>query len=120
MDNLENDLPAQTRGEPSPAQDDSLRQLVVSILVLLIVVSGTLNVFLLHQASTSHQELQAIRPQVDAMVNQDLKNVAPAMDEFDRKLTEFARSHPDFAPILSRHGFAPRGAGPSLPAKANK
>lgn len=120
MDNLENDLPAQTQGEPPPTQDDSLRQLVVSILVLLIVVSGTLNVFLLHQAGTSRQELEAIRPQVDLMVTQYLKNVGPAMDEFVRKLTEFARSHPDFAPTLNRHKLGTGGPGPSLPAKANK
>jgi hypothetical protein len=120
MDNLENDLPAQTHGEPSPPQDDSLRQLVISTLVLLIVVSGTLNIFLLHMASTSHQELEAIRPQVDGMVSQYLKSVSPAMDEFERKLTEFARSHPDFVPVLNRHRLAPRGPGPSLPAKPNK
>ena len=120
MDNLENDPPAPTQRDPSPTQDDSLRQLVVSILVLLIVVSGTLNIFLLHQASTSHQELEVIRPQVDLMVTQYLKNVGPAMDEFERKLTEFARSHPDFAPTLNRHRLATRSPGASLPAKANK
>jgi hypothetical protein len=122
MDNLENDLPAQIQGEPSPAQYDSLRQLVVSILVLLMVVSGTLNVFLLRQSSTSRQELEAIRPQVDAMVSQYQRSVGPAMDEFERKLVEFGRSHADFVPLLSRHlsRVPTRGSAPSSPAKVNQ
>ena len=115
MDNLENDLPTQPEGEALSAQYDSLRQLVVCILVLLIVISGTLNVFLLRQARTSRQELDA----VNAVVAQYQKNVGPAMDEFVRKLAEFGRSHPDFMPILNRHLSKPGTAGPAPAAPAN-
>ncbi len=120
MDNLENNLPAPSQDEPSPAQYDSLRQLVVSILVLVIVISGTLNVFFLRQAKASRQELDAIRPQVNAMVAQYQRNLAPTMEETARKLTEFARSNADFAPILSRHLSTPGTPAPAPAAQANK
>ena len=119
MDNLENNLPTRPEGEPLPTQYDSLRQLVVSILVLLIVISGTLNVFFLRQARTSRQELDAFRLQVNAMTAQYQKSVAPAMEEFVRKLGEFGRSHPEFMPILNRHLSKPGTSGPAPAAPAN-
>jgi hypothetical protein len=119
MDNLENNLPTQPEGQPLTTQYDSLRQLVVSILVLVIVISGTLNVFLSHQARTSRQELDAFRRQVDAGTTQFQKNVVPAMDEFVRKLTDYGRSHPDFMPILNRHLSNPAPAGPAPVALTN-
>jgi hypothetical protein len=119
MDNLENNLPTQPEGEPLPTQYDSLRQLVLSILVLLIVISGTFNIFLLRQARTSRQELDAFRVQVTAMTAQYQKNVAPAIEEFVRKLGEFGRSHPDFMPILNRHLPTPANPGPAPAAPAN-
>ena len=119
MDNLENNLPTQTEAEPLPTQFDSLRQLVVSMLVLLIVISGTLNVFLLRQAKTSRQELEAFRPQVNAIVAQYQKNIGPAMDEFVRKLVGYGKTHPDFDPILSRYLPKPSVPGPTpIPAPA--
>jgi hypothetical protein len=132
MDDLENTPPAQPEPEPVTAQYDSLRQLVVWMLVLLIVISGTLNVFLLRQARTSRQELEAARPQVSAIMNQ-FEKLGPAMDEFVHKLVAFSKTHPDFAPILNRHlqpsqQTAPPAATPipipaavpSIPAKAQK
>jgi hypothetical protein len=119
MDNLENNLPTRPEGEPLTTQYDSLRQLVVCILVLLIVISGTLNVFFLRQARTSRQELDAFRLQVNAMTAQYQKSVSPAMEEFVRKLGEFGRSHPEFMPILNRHISTPGNPGPAPAAPAN-
>ena len=119
MDNLEDNLPTQSQPQPLPPQDDSLRHLVVSILVLVIVISGTLNVFFLRQAGAARQELDAIRPQVNAMMAQYQKTVGPAMEDFVGKLKGFARSNSDFAPILNRHFSAPGTPGPaSAPAPA--
>ena len=101
-----------------PGQDDSLRQLVVSMLVLLIVISGTLNVFLLRQARTSRQELEAFRPQVNGITAQYEKNVGPAMDEFVRKLAGFGKTHPDFAPIINHYLPGTPGPAPAAPANA--
>jgi hypothetical protein len=121
MDNLENNLPIQAQAEPLPSRDDSLRQLVVSMLVLMIVISGTLNVFLLRQARTSSQELEAFRPQVNGIVSQYQKNVGPAMDDFVHKLVGFGKTHPDFALILNR--YQPKstpGPAQATPLNVNK
>ncbi|MGO8678425.1 MAG: hypothetical protein ACLQVX_21495 [Limisphaerales bacterium] len=126
MDNLENNPPAQTEPESLPTQYDSLRQLVLSVLVLVIVISGTLNVFLLRQAKTSSQELETFRPQVNAIVAQYQKNIGPAMDDFVHKLVGYGKTHPDFDPILTRYLPKPWPAGPTpfqapaAPANVNK
>ena len=115
MDNLENNLPTQSQPQPLPTQYDSLRHLVVSILVLVIVISGTLNVFFLRQAGAARQELDAIRPQVNAMMGQYQKNVGPAMEDFVGKLTEFAEATPTSRPSstgISRRPEPQPGPGP--------
>ena len=141
MDNLENNPPAQPEAEPFPTRHDSppgvrtpavadldgrepwlthydsLRRLAISMLVLLIIISGTLNFFLLRQATSSRQDLDVTRQQVDAFMAQYQQNVAPAMDEFLRKLSEFGRTNPDFKPILDRHLSNPAAPGPT-PAPA--
>jgi hypothetical protein len=89
------------------AQLSSLHNLVVSILALLIVVSGTLWVYLMRQVKYTRLELDAARPQVTNIVAQYQKNSGPAMDEFVRKLTEYGRAHADFAPILAKYGVKP-------------
>jgi len=123
MDNLENSAPAQLELNELQGQYDSLRALVVLLLALLIVVSGTLSGFLVWQASSLRRALDNRRPQVGAMViqyQQYQKATGPAIDEFIRKLTEYGNSHPDFVPVLTKYGLKP--AAPALtgapPAKA--
>jgi hypothetical protein len=122
MDNLEHNPPTEPQDESLSDPYDSLRQLVISILVLVIVVSATLNVFLLRQAKTSRQDLDAIRPQVNNMVTQYQRNLGPAIDEFIRKLQAYAKKYPDFEPILDKHlGKGGTSApGPTGPASGKK
>ncbi|MGA2864532.1 MAG: hypothetical protein ABSF95_08585 [Verrucomicrobiota bacterium] len=123
MDNLENSAPAQRELDELQAQYDSLRALMVLLLALLILVSGTLSGFLLWQARSLRRALDNRRPQVGVMVTQYQqyqKANGPAIDEFIRKLTEYGNSHPDFVPVLTKYGLKP--AAPTLtgapPAKA--
>ncbi len=119
MDNLENKPPSPSEPSQLQAELDSLRNLVVSILVLLVVVSGTLTVYLARLAKTAGQELDSVRPQVNTMVaqyQQYLKNAGPVQDKFIRDLTEYGSRNPDFVPILNKHGLKPAaGNAPSAP-----
>jgi hypothetical protein len=104
MDNFETDRPA---SEPDhsqlQAEVDSLRHLVVSIVVLLIVVSGTLNVFLLRQWRTSQTEAKGLR----AIVDEYNKTSVPQITNFVAKLTEFGQTHTNFSYILEKYNLKP-------------
>jgi hypothetical protein len=91
--------------EPDPSQlraeIDSLRHLVVSLLILLIVISGTLNIYLLRQWRTSQTELKLLRGMVDQYNKEDL----PQITNYVAKLTEYGRTHTNFVPILQKYGL---------------
>jgi hypothetical protein len=123
MDNVENSARAQLELNELQGQYDSLRALVVLLLALLLLVSGTLSGFLFWQAKSLRRALDNRRPQVGAMVaqyQQYQKATAPAIDEFIRKLTEYGYTHPDFVPVLTKYGLKPAATGltGAPPAKA--
>lgn len=102
MDNPPN--PASPPSELSElrAQYHQLQQLVSSILLVLIVISGTLTVFLLRQWRFVKTELDAVAPQA-AQVLTNYSNNFALSQEFARKLAEYGRNHPDFTPIVNRY-----------------
>jgi hypothetical protein len=109
-------LPTQTQTPAAPdladlqEQFDSLHHLVVSILILSIVISGTLWIYLRRQVNATKAELEGIRPQATNIISQYDKVTGPAMDTFVARLVEYSRGHPDFAPILAKYGIKPSPA----------
>jgi hypothetical protein len=88
----------------------------MSILILVIVISGTLNIYLLRQWKTVSRELKDIRPQATQLIADYQKTSAPAMSDFLKKVTEYGRTHPDFAPVLAKYGLKPAGVTGAVPA----
>jgi hypothetical protein len=95
---------------PSPSQADpgqlraeinSLRYLMVSLLILIIVISGTLNIYLLRQWRSTEMEVKRVR----GFVDQYNKDYFPQITNYVGKLTEYGRSHTNFVPILKRYGL---------------
>ncbi len=119
MDNLEN-VPSAPTGELGElrAQFEALRGLVTSILILLVVVTGTFALYLGREVKFKHDELKAFRPQASQVIGDFNKNFAPGMNDFIRKLEDFARTHPDFAPILAKYGLKPSQAPVVAPSTA--
>ena len=117
MDTLENKPSPQPNPNDLQAQYDALRQLVVSILILVLVISGTLNIYLLRQWRSSSKDLAAIRPQAAQIIAEYQKVSGPLMTDFIKKITEYGRTHPDFAPILAKYGIKPTNAPPVTPTK---
>ncbi len=105
MDTLESKTSPQTNTNDLQAQVDALRHLVVSMLILVIVMSGTLNIYLLRQWRSTNKDLAAIRPQAAQMIAEYQKVSGPLMTDFLKKITEYGRTHPDFAPILAKYGL---------------
>jgi len=122
MDNLDNPVPTPLAPDTSDlqAQCDSLHQLVVSILVLLIVVSGTFTVYLLRQYRSASTDLAMAEPQVKAEMAQFSK-LDNFMNDFVHQLVEYDRTHADFSPILNKYGIKPAGsAAGATPSAAPK
>jgi hypothetical protein len=115
MDNFENKAPLQPAGNDLQTQFEALRHLVFSILVLVVVISGTLNIYMLRQWRSTTKDLNGIRPQATQMIAEYQKVSGPLMQDFIKKITEYGRTHPDFAPVLAKYGIKP-GATPEAPA----
>jgi hypothetical protein len=85
------------------AKDEGLQQTVNTMLVLLVVVSGTLTIFLVRQWRFAKTDLDTLRPQAAQIISDYNRLSAPAMQEFLRKLTDYSKTHPDFAPIAAKY-----------------
>jgi hypothetical protein len=121
MDNIENTIPARPESGFSELQEecDSLRHLLVSVLVLAIVVSGTLATFLYVQVHEGRAVLAQGGAQVKAHADEYAKR-RPVYEEIQRRLTEYGKSHADFAPIMNKYGLnqpavAPAKTGSPVP-----
>jgi len=102
MNDLDHQIPAQNDLARLQVHYDALRQLVNTMLILLVVVSGTLTIFLLHQYKLVHREVVNFRLQYNSITAQ-YQQIKPKMDEFERRIGDFAHTHPDFAAILSKY-----------------
>lgn len=103
----------------------ALRNQVFTLLVALIVVSGTLTVYLYRQASSTRKDLDALKPQAEQIIgafNQNQK----LMVDFINQLVAYGQAHPEFKPVLAKYGItptpgspagAPAAAAPALPKK---
>lgn len=122
MENLDNKTSVQLDNSHSSdvqAQLDGLRNLIVSLLILIVVVSGTFNIYLLRQWRTTSKDLVAVRPQAAQIIAEYQQKSGPLMQDFVKKLTEYGRAHPDFVPVLTNNGIkltAPTNPPPGAPA----
>ena|SRR5260221_142420 len=107
MDNPDTKNPPLPDDSQLQAQLEDLRHLVISVLILVVVVSGTLSVFLLRHWTQTRRDLAAYRVDASMFVDAYNKQAGPQMDGFIEKLKEYGRTHPDFVPILARYGIAP-------------
>jgi hypothetical protein len=113
MENVENQPAAPSELSELRDQCDSLRQLVSSLMVLLVVVSGTFNLYLWRQVRFVRADLAGVRPQISQMLAEYNRVNAPVINDFVRKLADFGRVHSDFAPILAKYGLKPTNAVPA-------
>ena len=92
----------------------ALRQQVYVLLIALIVVSGTLSVYLYRQASITGKDIDAIKPQAQQIIgafNQNQK----LMIDFVNQLVVYGQTHPDFRPVLLKYGIQPPPSGTPAP-----
>lgn len=102
-------------GVPSPVEPDmasslaSVRFLIQCLLAGLIVMSLGLNIFILRQVTIVNRQARELRQGI-----QDYQtNHVPVMNKFLADLQAFAKTHPDFAPVLGKYS-RPASTQPKL------
>ncbi len=84
-----------------------LERQLLSLLLALIVVSGTLTGYLYRQASLLHKDIEANQQVINAMA--DNRKV---LSEFLNQLGAFGQTHPDFQQqVMIKNGLVPPPAG---------
>ena len=110
-----NEMPSNNSAEDLKETCAALRHQLNSVLILLLIVSATLTVFFMRQVSMARKDIETLQP----IVTDYQTNAAPALQEFTRKLQEYAKSHPDVVPILAKYGVVQVAASnsPAAPPK---
>jgi hypothetical protein len=123
MDTMENRSVDQTELQELRTECQTLRQIVSALLVLVLLVTGALDIYLLRQWRMARAELQRRGPQITQFVAEYNRVSAPAIADFVKRLVDFSKTHPDFGPILARYnikGDLATGAQPASVTPAKK
>ncbi|MDR3458922.1 MAG: hypothetical protein P4N60_15845 [Verrucomicrobiae bacterium] len=95
--------------ENSNEEINALKNQVFSLLIALIVISGTMMVTLYRQTSMAGKDIAQAE-----QAEHNLQQVQGNMNAFVNKLVAYGEKHPDFAAsVLKKYGIAPV---PGIPA----
>jgi hypothetical protein len=83
----------------------SLQKQIIVLLFALLVVSGTVGIYLYAQDRWTNQELQVYRGTVLAFQQKD----NPRIEAFVRQLVEYGKTHPDFQYIVEKYRMTDTG-----------
>jgi hypothetical protein len=97
----------------------ALRHQVFTLLLALVVVSGTLTVVLYRQAKLTGRDIDAIKPQATKIIQAFAQRRA-GMENFVKQLTAYGSTHPDFQPILLKYGIVPQAQPAATPVAPKK
>jgi hypothetical protein len=97
----------------------ALRHQVFTLLLALVVVSGTLTVVLYRQAKLTGRDIDIIKPQATQIIAA-FKRDQPSMENFVKQLTAYGVTHPDFQPILKKYGIVPQAQPAATPVVPKK
>lgn len=103
----------------SPADSSSeiaaIQRQMFTLLLALIIISGTLAVYLYNQGRLARKDIDTLNHQEGAVIEIVKKNQA-VMVNFVNQLAVYGETHPDFRPILQKYGIVPQASG-ATPAK---
>ena len=105
MDDLETKVTADAAAPNLAMQCAALQRQITTLLVALIVLSGSFAIFVGWQVHLNRQQLEVVKQQVDQIMQQ-----RAGLNNFIARLSDFARTHPDFIPVLAKYGVAPTNA----------
>jgi hypothetical protein len=107
----EPELPSQTAELESLQQAyQSLRTLIDTVLMILLVLTWSVNIFLLKQLSLVRNEVE----ERQRFIAEYEKNTVPLMSEFLTRLQGFTKTNPEFTNILYKY-WMPTNAPAAAP-----
>src|ERR1700744_820273 len=106
--------PADTGSDDISSEVAALRSQIFNLLVALVLVSGTLTLFLFRQASIQGKEIDLAKQQIN-----NYSQLEPALKQFASQLGAYGMTHPDIRPLLAKYGI-PFGPAQSVPPVAPK
>src|SRR5438105_4685183 len=116
MNDSENKLGISPDIEIGELRDEvrSLRAILVGTLVVLILFSGSVNIFLRRQAAVVVAQAAADQKIVD-----EFNQIgAPSARDLWHRLNEYAKTHPNFSPIIDKYkNYIRTSPPPSAPKK---
>jgi hypothetical protein len=95
-----NESPASPGTEDLKETCAALRHQLNTVLILLLIVSGTLTIFFFRQSTLARKDRDLLSQNVTSYQ----QDAVPALNEFMAKLREYAKTHPDVVPILAKYG----------------
>jgi hypothetical protein len=95
-----------------------LRKQLQTVLILMIIVSGTLCLYMWRQVRYTGADLRGIRPQAEQVITEYNKISGPSMDNFVRNIAAYGQTHPDFAPIMAKYGLGAAATNLAPPKQA--
>jgi DNA integrity scanning protein DisA with diadenylate cyclase activity len=102
------------------SQVAALERQVFSLLLALIVVSGTVTIYLYRQASLLRKDIEALAPQANQIIKTVNDNRA-GMSTFLNQLAAYGQTHPDFEKqIMQRNGLVGAPGTPGAPVAPAK
>jgi len=104
--------------ENLPEQFEGLRKLFTVSLAAMLILGISMTAFLLRQANALRTDLLTARPQLMQMSANFEKNEEPQIQSFQNALVGFARTHPDFKPILAKYNISVESAPTAAPKPA--
>jgi hypothetical protein len=85
----------------------ALRQQVFTLLLALIVISGTLAAFLYYQSRVLGRDITNLKPQATQMI-QGFNQSRPKLEGFVNQLIAYGKAHPEFQQqILDKYNIKP-------------
>ena len=109
---------------------ESVRQLIQSVLILTIVVSGTLNIFLYREFKSAKTDAKVWREQMRNLEYSFNNSDGPKVQMFWARMVDYGRTNAEFLPILGKYGVVvapgpassqPGGTAPSpAPLSTNR
>jgi hypothetical protein len=124
-----NPTPVASASAPdASAEIQALRRLVLRLQTALIALTWIVGVYVFIHFWRARGELEVVRPQA-AQIIEASKRTDAAVNQFVTQLVEYARTHPDFVPVISKYPIqmpagatnaAPKPAAPAAPATPPK
>ena len=72
-------------------------------LIILIMLSGAINLYLYRQYNTLRKEAIVLEPQVEQMNEGYERTTVPLRNKFLSLLMDYTKAHPDFQPIMDKY-----------------